>query len=888
MPGADGQPTLHGDLFGQCENLRAAALPSVVAATDEVLAAKAGEVTLDETVVRGGAGDISGRVVLAVTEAQPVNRSRALPFVGREEQVAVLEARWRRALSGEGQFVLISGEPGIGKSRLIEEFLERARPQGGRWMRSSARENFANTPYYMVQQMIRRAAEVRAQDPIPDQIGALRRSVDGMEIRQDETLSLLCDVLGLPPPADAPVLTFAPEQKRACLVEDLALWGVNLSRETPTILVLEDLHWADPSSLDVIAALVGATSGASLLLIASARLEFAPAWKSFSHQVQLSLSRLDATQTRRLVSGMGYGEIGADVIGEIVNRSDGVPLFAEELARLMVDHPEARKDIPATLQGSLAARLDRLGEAREIARLGAVFGREFNYAHIRGLADIPEQELNDALQALLDADLLQARGAPPDSRYRFKHALVRDNAYDALLVNRRKTLHARAAEIIQALSPGLEKEQPEVLARHWTLAGDNHKGLALWTQAAEAAYRRRAFAEAERAYREADQLVQTLPPSAERDSAELVVLVGLHRVLQIIKGYSAPETTAVSARARDLVFRTQGVVQRVREEFKQWQAEFTAGDYAAAAATIQRIEELPNDEEVRFVRSTRVAFANLQSAFYVGDFSRGEVLYHEMVPALRDRDAPHERANILNHTGIAALAAWALGRPGEARARIAWARQRAAAPEADDYEKAMALHFGAVLGLMERDWPRAEAEASQLLRLCDDKGFAYLGLLARGDLGSSRSAGAHPLNAVDVIREGLAGLDLGGAHVGDTFYRSHLARALMKLGRLDEAAAAVENALTSNPAERAFRTHGLIAKADLRAARGEDAGADYDEAIAFADEITAPGWALQATLAKARAGLASKAELAARLAALPDDTPIPDRVEAEVILNQTD
>jgi len=401
--------------------------------------------------------------------------ARALtPFVGRDDEMRLLLSRWERACEGEGQLVIVAGEAGIGKSRLIEEFRARIKPTPHLWIECAGEQFFENTPFHAVSQMLNQGLGWRGDESKEERVVQVERSLELSGMKLGETVPLIAEMLNLPIPEKYPPLIFAPDQKRKRLLAALAGWGFGATTTQPLVIALEDLHWVDPSTLELQHTLVEQAATAPLMLLFTARPEFRAPWLMRAHHAQVTLNRLSDRQTREMVAGVAArSALAKDMIDTVVKRTDGVPLFAEELTRLILegDGRSVAREIPATLHDSLTARLDRLGSAKEVAQLAAVIGREFSYELLQAVLPIPEAELQSALAKLADAELIYARGIPPEATYQFKHALIQDAAYEALLKSRRKELHRRVAQTIAEKFPALAEAQPEVLARHWTEAG---------------------------------------------------------------------------------------------------------------------------------------------------------------------------------------------------------------------------------------------------------------------------------------------------------------------------------------------------------------------------------------------------------------------------------
>ena len=488
-----------GEVFGDAPNVaarvQAAAEPGSVLITLNVQRQVAGLFVAEELAARELKGVSDPVQLFHIIRASGGRRrggARALtPFVGREEELGLLTRRWERARAGEGQLVLIVGEPGLGKSRLLEEFHGRLAETPHTWVEWSASQLLQNTPLHPIVEWGRQrfGLDAPAEQRLADLEDTLR--LIGLDpVEHAPLLAPLVDVV-LPPGRAA---NFPPEELRRRQLAAMTAWVLAGARSQPVVLAFEDLHWADPTSLDLLRAFADRGAQAPLLLLATTRPEFRPPWSLRSHHSVLSLSPLDRAGVARMV-----GEISArhalsnELIEGVNERTGGVPLFVEEVTRLLVERGEQGgvQAIPPTLQQSLAARLDRLGAAREVAQIGAVLGRDFTYLLLRDVAEADEPTLQASLDRLAAADLLFVEGAPPQTTYRFKHALIQDAAYDSLLKSRRQSLHRRAAEALRDANA-----EPEAIAHHFTQAGLDDPAIEWWGKAGDQALRRSAFQEA--------------------------------------------------------------------------------------------------------------------------------------------------------------------------------------------------------------------------------------------------------------------------------------------------------------------------------------------------------------------------------------------------------
>src|SRR5271155_1512183 len=479
------------------------------------------------------------------------------PLVGRSEELDILARRWERARRGEGQLSLIVGEPGLGKSRLIEEFHARLAETPHTWGEWTSSQLLQNTPLHPIAEWGRArfgGVEVDGEKRLAE----LEAALGSVGLDAAEYAPLLAPVIDAPLPSDR-VPKLSPEELRSRQLAALVAWLLAGARTQPIVLAFEDLHWADPTSLDVLQALAERGAQATMLIIATTRPEFRPPWKLRSHHGVISLAPLDPGEIVRMVGEIATRHaLSKDVIAGVSERTGGVPLFIEEVTRLLLERGEhgGVQAIPPTLQQSLAARLDRLGPPREIAQIGAVPGPGFSHALLQAVAGLAEPALRAALDRLADAELLFVEGVAPHANYRFKHALIQDAAYDSLLKSRRQTLHRRAAEVLLA-SPAPEAE---ALAHHFTQAGESELAIEWWGKAGDQALRRSAFAEAISHLGKAIELSDKAGAAARPRDAAAIASASQRLKLQTTygqavmwsKGYVAEETKAALARVEEL------------------------------------------------------------------------------------------------------------------------------------------------------------------------------------------------------------------------------------------------------------------------------------------------------------------------------------------------
>jgi class 3 adenylate cyclase/tetratricopeptide (TPR) repeat protein len=792
-------------------------------------------------------------------------------FIGREEELALLASRWARARNGAGQLVLVHGEPGIGKSRLVASFKERIAADPHLWIECRGEQLFANTVLYASSQMLWRGLGWRGDESPRERSAALEQTLQRSGLKLAEAVPLVCEMLDLPIPAHYPPLMLAPEQRRRRLLATLADWLFSATRNQPLVLVVEDLHWLDPSSLELLHTLAEQGAGLPLLLLCTARPEFHPQWPARSHHIQIALGKLGPDEMRALVSGLeGEEALDAGAVEAIVDRADGIPLFAEALARLVGGQADTA-EIPATLMDSLAARLDRLGEARGIAQIGAVIGREFSWESLRAASAEPDDALLAALARLIDAGLVDARGTPPDSRYRFNHGLIRDAAYGLLLTGQRRAWHRRVAE---AIGKGIATAEPEELAHHWTQAGEADQAISAWTKAGAIAYSRHAFAEAAAAYRQALAILATQPETPARDARELELSVAISLVLMPTKGAQSDELVAIVSRNQALSQRSGNLGELVTARTYAFVAASFGSDWAQAARLADQVAELAEhageDAQPEGVALGRAMghYCRFTTAFYCGDLEAAETQFRGW--EAMNREAQYsQRAAIMMSYGNGAILAWLRGDAAEARRRIASAE--AFVRERDSvFDRGVLALVGALLRIYQRDAVGTELAATQALAIAREHGFAQVEGWAGIALGWARAQQGFAGEGVAQIRANLLQLARVGTRLSLPWLITMLGEAQALDGDIADAMESFEEALTVSPAERQYRPYTLICRAELSAQVGDTAQAekDFREAIALSETMGALSCKLRAMTGLAR--LHGGKEMRVRLAAMTD------------------
>jgi class 3 adenylate cyclase/tetratricopeptide (TPR) repeat protein len=779
------------------------------------------------------------------------------PFVGRAREQGLLDDLWHRTLAGEGQLALVSGEPGIGKSRLVQHFRERlaATATPPQWLECRGARVFRNTPFHPLVELLEDQLAATTRDDPAALVARLEASLDASGLDVAEVVPLITPVLGLPVPERyAPSLTPSAHQRRRLLVV-LTQWIAALARDRPLVVVMEDLQWIDPSTLELEGALARRAASARILLLCTARNEFSPPWMHEPHHTHVALDRLphaDALAIIRCVIEHTAGDGGhetdaatrgiAPAIAEaMATRSDGVPLFAEELTRCVLERgtasaAQALYDIPSTLQDSLMSRLDRLGAAKEVAQIGAVIGREFSYALLRAVSPLGESDLQAALDRLADAELVFRDGLPPRSTYVFKHALVQDTAYASLLRSRRRELHATIASTLRERFPQLAELQPEVLAHHYTEAGDIAPAVAAWRQAGLNAVTRSAHREAVAHLERGLAVLGRSPEDASRAQDEIVLQIFRGSSLQATAGYGSHPATQAFERARELGDRFGSSFPLIFVLLGHWASLTNRGEILAGMEVAEQIyRQAERDGSPGTLMWGH--FARGVTALYRGDPRRARATLERAVDIYDEKDhrlVPSDPG--VNALGFLSLALWHLGFPDQADARLRAAIGLATRLE-KPYEQAWVHVFGGSLSVSMRDPVRARRHAESLVRLSREGQFPVLVAIGTMVSGWSLAVTGDPALGTARLHEGLAAYLATEQRIAHGFYLALLAEAYALGGNGVEAVRIVEDLLSADADEELHKADHLRLRGDLAARFTRDPAAaeeSYRAAIAFA------------------------------------------------------
>ena len=506
---------------------------------------------------------------MARSRLEAVGSTGLTPMVGREQEIGLLLERWAQVKDGFGQVVLLSGEAGIGKSRLAQVLKEQVAAEPQAWLTPcQCSPYYQHSALYPLIDLLERVALHFEREESPAQ---KLRKLEGFMVQYGlplaEVVPLFAALLSLPLPADYAPLTISPEQQKQQTLQALLTILLRIAAQQPVLLVMEDLHWVDPSTLELLSLLVDQGPTARILALFTFRPDFPPPWTGRAHLTQVTVHRLPRRQAVEVIRQVAHGKtLPPEVVEQIVAKTDGVPLFVEELTKMVLESDllQEREDcyeltgplpplaIPATLHDSLMARLDRLATVKSLAQLGATLGREFAYELLRSVSPWDEETLQRGLQQLVEAEFLYQRGLPPQATYLFKHALIQDAAYQSLLKSTRQQYHQRIAQVLEQQFPETAETQPELLAQHYAQAGLTEQAIAYWQQAGEHASNRSAYLEAVSHFTAGIELLTTLPTTPEHIQQALALHIALGAALQVTKGQAAPEVEYAYIQARAL------------------------------------------------------------------------------------------------------------------------------------------------------------------------------------------------------------------------------------------------------------------------------------------------------------------------------------------------
>jgi serine/threonine protein kinase/predicted ATPase len=842
------------------------------------------------------------------------------PLTGRDHEMSLLTDRWEQAQEGMGQVVLLVGEPGLGKSRLVYDLKEHV--AGGvadsekdspiiEWRCSP---HFQNTGLYAAVDYFERTLEFDRDDAREARFERLVQRLSRYDLARQETVPLWASLLSLPATDRYPSPALSPARQReetfAALVEFLQA----LAARQPLLLIVEDLHWVDASTVEFLAQFLAESDHDRILTVLTFRPEFKPPWPAVANQTSLSLNRLTRRQAADLMRKKAGGVLSDAIIDQVYDRTGGVPFFVEEFTKMVQESGALAKnqaggapttalaahEIPATLQDLVNARLERMEGEQEVAHLAATLGREFSHEMIAAVAEMDGARLDDELEKLVRAEILLKKGRPPSCTYTFKHALLEDALYNAMVKSKRQEFHRRVAQAFETRFPQTVEHRPELLAHHLSEAGQNEKAVAYWLQAGLRSRHRSADVEAIGHLTKGLDLLRTLGESNERNDLELQFLTALGPAYIAVRGYAAPEVGPILQRARDLSEQLGDAERPFGIMLGLWEWRLVRGEIRAAA-------DLANDG-LAFAQSRNepgllmeALFMQAATRFYQGKFAEARHAHEQAIAAYDDRDrtmfwtafSGHNAG--VTHRNYLSLAVWHLGDPDQAREVDRESRDLARAI-GHAFSLGHALDFTGFLAYYCRLPDELLAAAEEETALAVEQGFELWQALGTIHKGAGLLLKKKAAEALPVILAGLGAFRATGAELRLPTYLGLLADAYLQSARFDDAQKALDEGLAiaekNDDRSHEAELHRLKGEVVLAAAPQDAVAAEscFVRSLEIARRQQSRGWELRAATSLSRLLKQQGRTDAARAALAPvygtfkGDSAMPDRADAAALL----
>ena len=831
--------------------------------------------------LRGVADPVTIYRVLSESGAQgrlDIAQPRGLtPLVGRESEVTLLLERWEQAKSGEGHVVLLTGDAGIGKSRLVQMLKDHVTQEPHTRWECRSSEYSQNTALFPITDLFQRLLRFQAEATPNEKLAKLEHTLSQYRLPLEESVQLFAPLLSVPIPENYyPPLNLSPQRQRQKTLETIVAILQELAEHQPVLFIVEDLHWTDPTTLELLNLVIEQTPTAALCVLLTCRPHFQPAWHHRSYLTEITVNRLSQPQIERMTTHVARGKpLPTQVCVQIADKTDGVPLFVEEITKAILESGHLKEvdahyvltgslstlAIPATLQDSLMARLDRLISAKGIAQLGAAIGRQFAYDLLYVVSQLDEATLQRELGRLVEAEIVYQRGVPPQATYVFKHALIQDAAYASLLKSTRQHYHQRIAHVLEEQFPETAEAQPELLAHHFTEAGLTEKAVHYWHTAAQRAVERSAHVEAITHLRRGMELLQTLPETPQRLQREVDMHIALGASLSATKGFATPEVEQTYSHAQHLcqhledpqrlfsVLRGLWIYSNVRAEL---QTAHTLGEQLLTLA--QQIQD-----SAMLVVAHRALGATLYHLGAVASahthFAQGMALYDPQ-QSRASTLLYGEDAGVVCHS-FAPWTLWYLGYPDQGLVRNQEAvtlAQQVAHP----FSLSFALSFAALFHQYRREVQAAQEHAEAAIRLAKEQGFpdwmAFGSLIRAWALAQQGQA----QEGIEQIHLGLTTYRATGAELYRPSWLALLAEAQGTIGEPEVGLVVLTEALTlvDTTGARWYEPELYRLKGELLLAQSPDnhteAETCFQHALSIAQSQSAKSWELRAATSLAR------------------------------------
>ena len=814
--------------------------------------------------------------------------SRLTPLVNREEEISLLMGRWQQAKDGDGQVVVKFGEPGIGKSRIIQEIFERISGDRHGQVSLQCSPYYTSTAFHPFVDQLKFSLGLDREDPSALSLAGLETAIAAAHGDIEQVTPLFAALLSIPTGDRYPPLELSPQQQKDATVVALVNHFLGLAREMPLVIAFEDLHWIDPTSREVIDLLVDRVQNRPILVIITARSEFQPSWSAHSHITTLVLSRLSRQLRTTLVERVAGRELPKEVVEEIIVKTDGVPLFLEELTKTVLESdllterhgryvlsgPWRQLAIPATLTDSLMARLDRMGPFKRIAQIGATIGREFSYEILHAVANTPAEQIVAALNHLEEAGLIMRRGHPPGALYSFKHVMIQNAAHASLLHSERRKLHSRIAQVLSEMYPEKTEREPELLAHHLTESGQSEGAASFWLKAGKQAARSGANLEAIGHLRRGLGVVHASARIQGADEMELELRIALGNALIAAKGYAVQEVEENYIRALELGHQLDDDEKVFAATRGLWVCHFIRADLTRAHdlsvellkfAKRQRLNERSQPaQQTGYLIEAHRSIA--MTMLYRGRFAASQHHLHRCIN-LYSPDL-HSDLMVRHGTdpGVVSLSylgylLWFLGRPDAARQHSEQAIANAEKIR-HPFTLAFALVFGAYLCQHLRDVEGTRDHANRAMIIATEHNFLHWKQQATILRGWALTQLGEADEGLGQMRFGLDEYEAMDSWLAGCWFRCLLAEAYAKSGMRDAALRALDGALATarrtgdhSYLAEVYRLQGEITLSDGDPASVKEAEDLFALSLATARKQGALSWELRTAVSLARLSL---------------------------------
>jgi class 3 adenylate cyclase/predicted ATPase len=832
--------------------------------------------------LRGVAKPIAMYCVLSesgVYSRLDVAQTRGLtPLVGRESEVTLLLERWKQAKSGQGQVVLLTGDAGIGKSRLVQMLKEHVANQPHMRWECRSSEYYQNTALFPVTDLFQRLLRFQAEDTPDEKFGKLEHALSQYRLPLAETVPLFGSLLSLPLSQDryAP-LALSPQRQRQKTLETLVAILLEHAERQPVLLIIEDLHWTDPSTLELLNLILAQTPTAAMLVLLTCRPHFQPAWHHRSYLSEITVNRLPHAQVEQIVTGMTNGKtLPAEVLQQIVEKTDGVPLFVEEVTKALLEsghlkvvngHYELTGSvstfaIPATLQDSLMARLDRLVTAKAVAQYAAVIGRQFAYDLLAMVSQLDAATLQRELGRLVEAEIVYQRGLPPQASYLFKHALIQDAAYQSLLKSTRQQYHQRIAHVLEEQFPETAEAQPELLAHHYTEAGLDEQAGGYWKQAGQKAIQRSANVEAIDHLKKGLAGLKRLPETSERMQQELTLHIPLGVALTAIRGMADAEVEHVFSHARELCQQVGETPQLAATLLGLRAFYIMRGNLQTSRALDEQLLHLAQQmQDTALLVEAHWALGT--TLCFLGEIAPARAHLEQSI-TIYDAQQPCAQAllDVVRDPGVSARCwiswlLWVHGYPDQARTRSHQACMLAQ-ELAHPYSQAIALASAAVCYLLCRESWSVHERAEAAVAITQEWGFPMWLAASTFCRGWAQAAQGQGAAGIAQMRQGLVNWQTLGFALLEPYWLTLLAEAYGQVGQPEEGLRVLSEALSvlNSNGERFWEAELCRLKGALllqqSSANSTEAETCFIQAITIAQNQQAKSWELPASTNFAR------------------------------------